>query len=63
MLLTARIPVMTDKLSPKKHQQLDKLTSRDTTIIKHYLAIIDQEQDELWLQGRIVNSSQICYQM
>ncbi|MFX1513804.1 MAG: RNA-guided endonuclease TnpB family protein [Promethearchaeota archaeon] len=52
MFITTRIPVMTDKLSPKKHQQLEKLTSRDTTIIKQYLTIIEQEQETLWRQGR-----------
>ena len=41
MFLTTRIPVMPDKFSPKKRQQLDKVTGWDTPIIKQYLAIIE----------------------
>ncbi len=52
MFLTVRIPVMSDKLSPKKHHQLEKLTGRDSTVIKHYLQIIAQEQDDLWQSGK-----------
>lgn len=38
---TAKIPIMDDKLSHKKLDWLDKLTGRDTSIIKRYLEIID----------------------
>ncbi len=52
MFLTVQIPVMDDKLSPKKWQQLDRLTGRDTTVIQRYLAILAQEEDALWREGR-----------
>ncbi len=52
MFLTAKVPILGDKLTPKKRQQLEKLTGRDTTIIKHYLQIIDQEQNLLWQEGK-----------
>ncbi|MHA2243799.1 MAG: RNA-guided endonuclease InsQ/TnpB family protein [Candidatus Hodarchaeales archaeon] len=49
---TVQIPLMTDKLSPKKRQQLERLTRRDTTVIKHYLNIISQEEAGLWREGK-----------
>lgn len=39
---------MDDKLSKHKFEMLDKLTGRDTTIIKHYLDIIHQNIKKLW---------------
>ena len=51
MFLTVQIPVMDDHLSPKKRQQLDRLTGRDTTVIQRYLAILAQEEDALWRNG------------
>lgn len=51
MFLTVQIPVMDDHLSPKKRQQLDRLTGRDTTVIQRYLAILAQEEDSLWRGG------------
>jgi hypothetical protein len=51
MFLTVQIPVMDDHLSPKKRQQLDRLTGRDTTVIQRYLAILAQEEDALWREG------------
>jgi hypothetical protein len=51
MFLTVQIPVMDDHLSPKKRQQLDRLTGRDSTIIQRYLAMLAQEADTLWREG------------
>lgn len=48
MFLTVQIPVMDDKLSPKKRQQLERLTGRDRTVIQRYLDIIEQEEEALW---------------
>jgi IS605 OrfB family transposase len=42
---------MDDRLSPKKVQQLDRLTARDTTVIQRYLAIIAPEEEHLWRAG------------
>ncbi len=52
MFLTVKVPIMGDKLTSKKRKQLEKLTGRDSTLIKHYLRIIDQEQEELWQDGK-----------
>ncbi|MFX0201596.1 MAG: RNA-guided endonuclease InsQ/TnpB family protein, partial [Candidatus Hodarchaeota archaeon] len=52
MFLTAKVPIICDKLTSKKHQQLEKLTGRDSTIIKHYLQIIEHHQDLLWQKGK-----------
>ncbi len=52
MFLTVKVPIMGDKLTSKKRQQLEKLTGRDSTVIKHYLQIIVQEQDQLWQEGK-----------
>jgi IS605 OrfB family transposase len=52
MFTTVQLPVMDDRLSPKKSQQLDRLTARDTTVIQRYLAIIAQEEKHLWRAGR-----------
>ncbi|MFW9992188.1 MAG: zinc ribbon domain-containing protein [Candidatus Odinarchaeota archaeon] len=52
MHLTVKIPLMTDKLSEKKLQQLEKLARRDTTVIKRYLAIIQHEEPNLWRVGK-----------
>ncbi|MFX1251820.1 MAG: RNA-guided endonuclease InsQ/TnpB family protein [Promethearchaeota archaeon] len=49
---TVRIPLMDDTLTPKKRRQLDKLTARDTTVIKRYVEIINKEEDKLWRGGR-----------
>jgi putative transposase len=43
---------MGDKLTPKKRKQLEKLTGRDSTLIKQYLRIIDQEKEKLWQDGK-----------
>ncbi|MFX0206961.1 MAG: zinc ribbon domain-containing protein [Candidatus Hodarchaeota archaeon] len=52
MFLTVNVPIMGDKLTPKKRKQLEKLTGRDSTLVKHYLRIIDQEQEKLWQDGK-----------
>ncbi|MHA2232186.1 MAG: hypothetical protein ACXAB4_06830, partial [Candidatus Hodarchaeales archaeon] len=51
MFTTVKIPVMDDHLSPKKAQQLDRLTARDTTVIHRYLTIIAREEEHLWREG------------
>jgi hypothetical protein len=38
-------------LTPKKHQQLHRLMARDTTVIREYLHIIEQEATQLWRTG------------
>jgi len=52
MHLTVKIPVMDDQLTHKKAHQLERLTARDTTVIKRYLTIIEREEEQLWQQGR-----------
>jgi len=47
-----KIPLMADKLSAKKYQQLERLTARDTTVIKRYLEIISQEENKIWREGK-----------
>ncbi len=42
---------MDDYLSPKKTQQIHRLTARDTTVIQRYLKIIAYEEDQLWRVG------------
>jgi IS605 OrfB family transposase len=42
---------MDDRLSPKKAQQLNRLTARDTTVIQRYLEIIAREEATLWRTG------------
>ncbi|MHA2500393.1 MAG: zinc ribbon domain-containing protein, partial [Candidatus Hodarchaeales archaeon] len=51
MFATVKVPVMDDRLSSKKAQQLERLTARDTTVIYRYLAIIAQEEEHLWRTG------------
>ena len=51
MFITVQIPLMGDKLTPKKHQQLQRLMARDTTVIREYLQIIEQEAAQLWRTG------------
>ncbi|MFQ5979435.1 MAG: RNA-guided endonuclease TnpB family protein [Candidatus Heimdallarchaeota archaeon] len=51
MFTTVQLPIMDDRLSPKKAQQLDQLTARDTTIIQRYLEIIALEEANLWRMG------------
>ncbi len=51
MFTTVKVPLMDDQLSPKKHQQLERLTARDTTVIRRYLEIIALEEDNLWRPG------------
>ncbi|MHA2272344.1 MAG: zinc ribbon domain-containing protein [Candidatus Hodarchaeales archaeon] len=51
MFTTVKVPIMDDHLSPKKRQQLDRLTARDTTVIQRYLAIIADEEEHLWHAG------------
>jgi IS605 OrfB family transposase len=43
---------MTDKLSVKKRQQLERFTGRDTTVIKRYLDIITKEEVTIWREGK-----------
>jgi putative transposase len=43
---------MDDKLTHKKQQQLERITSRDTTVIRRYLTIIENEEQSLWLDGK-----------
>lgn len=52
MHLTVKIPIMDDQLTHKKAHQLERLTARDTTVIKRYLTIIEREEEQLWQQGR-----------
>ncbi len=52
MFTTVKIPVMDDYLSPKKTQQLHRLTARDTTVIQRYLSVIRMKEDRLWCVGR-----------
>lgn len=49
---TVQVPLMDDRLTPKKKHQLDHLTTRDTSVIKRYLEIIDQKEDTHWREGR-----------
>ncbi|MHA2497627.1 MAG: hypothetical protein ACXAEI_19325, partial [Candidatus Hodarchaeales archaeon] len=51
MFTTVQLPLMDDRLSPKKAQQLDRLTARDTTVIQRYLEIIAREEATLWRTG------------
>ena len=51
MHVTVKIPVMTDKLTKKKLTLLERLTGRDTTVIKRYLTILTTEQNKLWQEG------------
>ncbi|MHA2273353.1 MAG: zinc ribbon domain-containing protein [Candidatus Hodarchaeales archaeon] len=51
MFTTVQLPLMDDHLSPKKAQQLDRLTARDTTVIQRYLAILAREEANLWRRG------------
>ncbi|MFQ5981003.1 MAG: RNA-guided endonuclease TnpB family protein, partial [Candidatus Heimdallarchaeota archaeon] len=48
MFVTVQVPCKDDAFTAKKHTQLDALTSRDTTVIKRYLAIIAREEEQLW---------------
>jgi len=52
MHLTVKIPILEDKLSPKKRQQLDQLTARDSMVIREYLRIIEKEAPQLWRSGQ-----------
>jgi len=52
MFVTVQIPLMGDKMTPKKHQQLHRLMARDTTVIREYLQIIEQEATRLWHTGQ-----------
>ena len=47
-VITCKIPVMTDVLTEKKLRGLQNLTSRDTSIIKEYLEVIDTHKDALF---------------
>ena len=47
-VITCKVPVMTDILTEKKLRYLQKLTARDTSIIKGYLEVIDTKKDELF---------------
>ena len=51
MFITVQVPLKGDKLTPKKHQQLQRLMARDTTVIREYLQIIEQEAAQLWQKG------------
>ncbi len=62
MFTTVKVPLMDDHLSPKKAQQLDRLTARDTTVIHRYLAIIAQEEEHLWRangEGRKLDANKL----
>lgn len=62
MFTTVTIPVMADHLSPKKHQQLERLTGRDSTIIHCYLQIIQNEEASLWRknwEGKRLNPTKL----
>lgn len=48
MFLTVKVPLMCDHLTALKRHQLDRLTARDTTIIKRYLIILQEEEENLW---------------
>ncbi len=52
MFLTVKVPLMCDRLTARKLHQLEKLTARDTTIIKRYLTILEEEEENLWKAGR-----------
>jgi IS605 OrfB family transposase len=52
MFLTVKVPLMDDRLTARKRHQLERLTARDTTIIKRYLTILEKEEENLWKQGR-----------
>jgi len=49
---TIQVPLMDDKLSPKKRHQLNALTARDTTVIQRYLEVFGREEDQLWREER-----------
>ena len=51
MFITVQVSLMGDKFTPKKHQQLQRLMARDTTVIREYLQIIEQEATQLWQKG------------
>ncbi|MHA2500439.1 MAG: hypothetical protein ACXAEL_12795, partial [Candidatus Hodarchaeales archaeon] len=51
MFTTVQLPLMDDRLSRKKIQQLNRLTARDTTVIQRYLEIITLEEEHLWRVG------------
>ncbi len=52
MFLTVKVPLMDDRLTARKRHQLNRLTARDTTIIKRYLTILEKEEENLWKTGR-----------
>ncbi|MFX1474180.1 MAG: RNA-guided endonuclease InsQ/TnpB family protein [Promethearchaeota archaeon] len=52
MFLTVKVPLMDDRLTARKLHQLERLTARDTTIIKRYLNILEEEEENLWKQER-----------
>ena len=47
-VITCKVPVMTDSLTEKKLRELQKLTARDTSVIKGYLEVIDTKKSELF---------------
>ncbi|MFQ5979852.1 MAG: zinc ribbon domain-containing protein [Candidatus Heimdallarchaeota archaeon] len=49
--LVVKVPIIDDRLTAKKRARLEALTGRDTTIIKRYLEIIEQEEENLWAEG------------
>lgn len=47
MFHTVQIPLMDDFWTRKKVQRVERLTARDSTVIKRYLLIIEQEEKEI----------------
>ncbi|MFX0062286.1 MAG: zinc ribbon domain-containing protein [Candidatus Hermodarchaeota archaeon] len=52
LFTTVKVPLMDDRVTGTKVHQLDRVTARDTTVIKRYLEIIQAEEKELWREGK-----------
>ncbi len=62
MHLTVSIPIMTDKLSPKKLEILSQIGARDYTLIKEFINVIhtDQQSNQPQLfQAKVSSKSKL----